>query len=314
MEYSIVIPVYNSGDWIGDLTADISRIMDTISSDYEIVLVNDGSPKPDTWAKIKAAASHNPHIYAINMARNVGQIKALIYGLKKSSGDVVITMDDDFQHRPDQIPALLNQLFQTGSDIVIAQYDTKKDNGLRKLGSQLVNNLYFHVYNKPKDITSNSFRAMKRNLVQDITNYQTKRPQFGPLVFGSTKSISTVEVKHDKRKYGKSGYSLDRMIQETKLTILNKPNFLARVMYYIAAVMMLVAFVLFILGLLGLFHLFGLHAGSLFIWMAVSIGTAFFSVLMGLVFDLFNRVLEELTGPSKIFVQEEYKQNNGSRR
>lgn len=177
MKYSIVIPAYNSGDWIVSLLDAITMEMNKITKDYEIVVVNDCSPNANTWSELVRAATRNTKIKAINLGYNVGQIRALICGIENSSGDFVITMDDDFQHQPNQISALINRMNETRADVVIGQYLEKKDTGLRKFGSMLMNTIYFHVYNKPKHITSNSFRIFNKDIAKAVVAYRNNHPQ-----------------------------------------------------------------------------------------------------------------------------------------
>lgn len=220
MKYSIVIPAYNSGEWIGTLLEQITHAMESITDDFEIVVVNDCSPKKEIWGEIKKAASRNHHICGINLAYNVGQIKALICGIANAKGDYVITMDDDFQHRPDQIYRLINKMNETDADVVIGQYHEKQDSLLRKVGSKVMNTIYYYAYGKPKSLTSNSFRIMKKDLARATVNYRSNHPQFGPIIFSLTKSIQPVMVEHAPRKYGTSGYTLSKMVHETVRSLL----------------------------------------------------------------------------------------------
>lgn len=183
MEYSVVIPVYNSGEWMDELIAAIQKVMDTLDGKYEIVMVNDGSPKLDTWDIMLSMCEKYKHMKMINLQYNSGQLNALLCAMKNSSGKYVITMDDDFQHSPDEIPKLVAKIKETNCDCVIANYAHKEHNGFRKLGSKFANFLSHKIYKKPKNITSNSFRIMKRDLAVALTSYRGKFPQIGPMIF-----------------------------------------------------------------------------------------------------------------------------------
>lgn len=221
MDYSIVIPVYNSGDWIEELIVQIENVMDQVTKDYEIICVNDGSPKLNTWPALKKACVSANHLKAINLHYNAGQFNAVLCGMSHASGRYVITLDDDFQHEPKEILKLIGKMKESDCDCVIAAYNQKKHGLIRKMGSAFVNLLSEKIYNKPKGITSTSFRLMKHELAQALTEYQGKSPQIGPLIFSITKNITTVEIEHKERAYGKSGYTMGRLIRETFNVVIN---------------------------------------------------------------------------------------------
>ena len=294
MKYSIVIPAYNSGDWIVSLLDAITMEMNKITKDYEIVVVNDCSPNANTWSELVRAATRNTKIKAINLGYNVGQIRALICGIENSSGDFVITMDDDFQHQPNQISALINRMNETRSDVVIGQYLEKKDTGLRKFGSMLMNTIYFHVYNKPKHITSNSFRIFNKDIAKAVVAYRNNHPQFGPILFSITKKIDTVQIEHAERKYGKSGYSFSNMVHETIRSLLVSEipfNFFCILSSFIIAIGLL--FMVF--GALQLWEMSAIGAGL--IGLAVLGGFILFAV--GVLGKYIIRCQEELIGPAR---------------
>ena len=162
MEYSVVIPVYNSGEWMDELIAAIQKVMDTLDGKYEIVMVNDGSPKLDTWDIMLSMCEKYKHMKMINLQYNSGQLNALLCAMKNSSGKYVITMDDDFQHSPDEIPRLVAKIKETNCDCVIANYAHKEHNGFRKLGSKFANFLSHKIYKKPKNIIFEIFSGAHR--------------------------------------------------------------------------------------------------------------------------------------------------------
>ncbi len=221
MEYSIVIPVYNSGDWIEELVCEIEKVMNQVTQDYEIICVNDGSPKLNTWPSLKKACMVAKHLKAINLHYNAGQFNAVMCGLTHTKGKYVITMDDDFQHNPKEILKLIAKMQECDCDCVIAAFDEKKHGLFRKLGSAFTNWLSEKIYNKPKGITSTSFRLLKRELVEAVIEYRGKHPQIGPLIFSITKNIVTADVEHKERAYGKSGYTMGRLVKETFNVIIN---------------------------------------------------------------------------------------------
>ena len=128
---SIVIPVYNSQDSLPLLIKDLSSVLKDICSDYEIILVNDGS-KDQSWKVIEDLSAFYPQIRAFDLMRNYGQHNALLCGIRESRGDIIVTMDDDLQHSPGSISQLLSKLDE-GYDVVYGVPEMEKHNFWRTL-------------------------------------------------------------------------------------------------------------------------------------------------------------------------------------
>lgn len=296
MEYSVVIPVYNSGDWMDELIAAIQKVMDTLDGKYEIVMVNDGSPKLDTWDIMLSMCEKYKHMKMINLQYNSGQLNALLCAMKNSSGKYVITMDDDFQHSPDEIPKLVAKIKETNCDCVIANYAHKEHNGFRKLGSKFANFLSHKIYKKPKNITSNSFRIMKRDLAVALTSYRGKFPQIGPMIFSLTRNIDVVTIEHKERKYGKSGYSVGHLISETMNIIINGStfpiDFMAIFGFIVSGISFVIAFVYFILYIVGSTTVPGFTAQIL----ATSFFSGVITFSIGIVGKYIGKIVKESSG------------------
>lgn len=296
MEYSVVIPVYNSGEWMDELIAAIQKVMDTLDGKYEIVMVNDGSPKLDTWDIMLSMCEKYRHMKMINLQYNSGQLNALLCAMKNSSGKYVITMDDDFQHSPDEIPRLVAKIKETNCDCVIANYAHKEHNGFRKLGSKFANFLSHKIYKKPKNITSNSFRIMKRDLAVALTSYRGKFPQIGPMIFSLTRNIDVVTIEHKERKYGKSGYSVGHLISETMNIIINGStfpiDFMAIFGFIVSGISFVIAFVYFILYIVGSTTVPGFTAQIL----ATSFFSGVITFSIGIVGKYIGKIVKESSG------------------
>lgn len=226
MRYSIVIPVYNSGEWIKCLVKHIITVMnERVEGKYEIILINDASPDFSTWSKLKDVCKTFENITIINLQYNAGQLNALMCGFKYASGEYIITMDDDFQHDPEEIPKLVNKIIETKCDCVIGQYAEKKHGFIRRIGSRLSNKLSEKIYGKPKDITSNSFRIINRKTIEAMLTYKGRKPQLGPMLFSITQNIETIVIKHKERLYGNSGYKMSKLISETLNVVINASTF-----------------------------------------------------------------------------------------
>ena len=209
---SVVIPCYCSADWIPEL---VDRILDSTDYPTEIILVNDSSPDDGaTWTAIKELDKRN--VIGIDLQFNAGQFSALLCGMSKANGDIIVTMDDDLQHPPEEIQVLLSSLIEREDlDCVIGRYKSKKHGIIRNLGSSLVRAIYHRASGKPKHLTMGSFRAMRRSVADAMIRHRTNRPVFGPILLASTRRIENVDIQHHTRPYGKSGYRLRQLVKTT---------------------------------------------------------------------------------------------------
>ena len=133
---SVVVPCYRSASTLADLVAGLSTVLPTATSAYEVILVVDGSPD-DTWEVAPKLAAEHEIVRAIRLARNYGQHNALIAGVRAARHEIVVTMDDDLQHPPDQIPVLLRALTDD-LDLVYGVPETEEHGFLRSLASRSV--------------------------------------------------------------------------------------------------------------------------------------------------------------------------------
>ena len=120
--YSIVIPCYASGAWLAELVKRTEAVMASYSP-YELILVNDRSPDKETWDQITELAGDYESVRGINLLYNVGQFKATLCGLEHANGNYVITMDDDLQHPPEELPKMITAMSENPSmDGIMGEY------------------------------------------------------------------------------------------------------------------------------------------------------------------------------------------------
>lgn len=206
---SVVVPVYRSRDTLRPLVARLRNVLEQVASDYEIILVDDGSPD-DSWKVItEIVADESSHVVAIELMRNFGQHNALMCGFRHASGEVIITMDDDLQHEPEAIPRLLERLRETEADLVYGAFAEKHHGCARNFGSALVAWFYRLVFRVP--ISPTSFRAMRHELVEAILKYDLNFTYIDGLLAWNTQRIDQITVPHHARISGRSGYTLGKL-------------------------------------------------------------------------------------------------------
>ena len=207
---SFVIPCYRSSKTIGGVVNEIESTMAQLAYEYEIILVNDSSPD-DTFAVISALAEADGHITAVDLAKNFGQHAALMCGIRHSSGDILVCLDDDGQTPADEAGKLLEKI-EAGYDVVYASYDHKQHSGFRNFGSRVNAWMTEIMLGKPKELSLTSYFAAKRFIADEMLRYENCFPYVMGLVLRSTKNICNVPVNHRSREQGQSGYTLGKLL------------------------------------------------------------------------------------------------------
>lgn len=208
---SFVIPCYRSEHTIEAVVAEIMDTMEGLAAyDYDIFLVNDCSPD-NTFAVIKRICEKHNNVTGISLAKNFGQHAALMAGLRKSDGDIVVCLDDDGQTPADEVGSLIDAVEQ-GSDVVYASYDSKQHSAFRNFGSHINDMMTRVMLGKPKELQLTSYFAAKRFVVDSMLQYEHSYPYVIGLVLRATKNITNVPVKHRKREVGSSGYTMRKLL------------------------------------------------------------------------------------------------------
>lgn len=210
LDLSIVVPVYNSADTLSRLLDRLTKAIESITASYEIILVDDGS-RDDSWGVIQSLrASYSGHLVAIQLMRNYGQHNALMCGLGVARGEYVVTMDDDLQNPPEEIPKLLAAITRHDLDLVYGCPSSRSHAAWRNLGSSIVWHFYRTVFRNP--VIPTPFRIMRHQLARSVMFYDLNFTYLDGLLAWCTSRIGGVEVEHHVRAHGTSGYSLGKLL------------------------------------------------------------------------------------------------------
>lgn len=210
--YSIVVPVYNSEHTLNELYTRLNRVFEeVIREPYELILIDDGS-KDRSYAIMQELRQKDNRVRIIQMARNFGQHPALLCGFTYVKGEFIITMDDDLQHPPEEIPKLINAMNSNDDvDAIIASYEGRQHSPIRRLGTFVSVWATSKMLGKPSDLQITSFRLIRRFLVDAMLETHTYLPQIGNMLVLTSNRIINVPVQHAARAYGKSGYSFSKL-------------------------------------------------------------------------------------------------------
>lgn len=210
---SYVIPCYGSEHTIIGVVTDIKMLMkqDLKNYQFEIILVNDGSPDR-VHNVIIENYSKDKDIKYIQLSKNFSQHNAVMAGLHHTTGDVIICLDDDGQSPVYEVPKLLNELNED-IDVVYAKYRAKKHSRFRNFGSKINDYMLRMMLGKPQDLYISSFFAMKRYVKDAMIEYKNPYPYLGGLILRITDRIKNVETDHLGRNDGSSGYNIRKLLK-----------------------------------------------------------------------------------------------------
>ena len=210
MDLSVVVPVYGSQATLRPLVERLCPVLDQTGREYELIFVNDDSPD-QAWQELESLhAQHGDRLTAIQLTRNFGQHNAIMCGFHQARGRYVLTMDDDLQHPPEEIPKLLAEIERSGLDVVYGRYDKKKHRAWRNLGSRLLNFAYHKVFGIAGEFTA--FRMIRREIVEAALGYELNFTFIDGLLAWNTRRIGGLVVEHVERQHGRSGYNLRKLL------------------------------------------------------------------------------------------------------
>ncbi|UKK49218.1 glycosyltransferase [Prevotella sp. E9-3] len=207
MDISVIIPLYNEEESIGELFAWIERVMDEHHYTYEVIFVSDGSTDR-SWQIITELKQRSQHVHGIKFRRNYGKSPALYCGFAKAEGDVVITMDADLQDSPDEIPELYRMIKEEGLDLVSGYKQKRYDPLSKTLPTKLFNATARKVSGiKNLHDFNCGLKAYRRDVVKNIEVYGEMHRYIPYLAkqAGFSK-IGEKVVQHQARKYGESKF------------------------------------------------------------------------------------------------------------
>ena len=312
--FSMVVPMYNEVDSIQELHDALSRNLAALSENgkrpYEIIYINDGS-KDETYPRLTALAESDPHVFVINLRRNFGQTPALAAGFDHARGEIVIAMDGDLQHDPNELPKFIAKIDE-GYDVVSGWREKRVDGlFLRRIPSKLANKLIRTISKVDIHDFGTTFKAYRRDLLDHITLYGDNHRFIPALAYMAGAKITEVPIKNIAAPYRPSNYGIGRTFRVLLdlLTIKFLNSYLTRPIHLFGKIGLGAIALSFLLGLFLIVRkIMGIHIATehplliLTAAMLFMMSLVFFST--GLLAELISRVYFESQRKSIYTVRE----------
>ncbi len=207
---SVVVPVFNSEQSLPLLCERLLPVLEDLSEDFELILVNDGS-RDKSWNIICQLKEQFPWVVGIDLMRNYGQHSALLCGIRAAHFDYIVTMDDDLQNPPEEIPKLLEKLDE-GYDVVYGAPQQEQHGLWRDLASHITKVALQGAMGAYTARNISAFRAFRTQVRVAFADYQGSFVNIDVLLTWATTRFTVIRVQHDLRRFGQSNYTLRKLI------------------------------------------------------------------------------------------------------
>jgi glycosyltransferase involved in cell wall biosynthesis len=207
---SVVVPVYNSESICAELVTRLGKILPALAARYEVILVNDGS-RDASWARICSLADEHDWVRGVNLMRNYGQHNALLCGIREARHELIVTMDDDLQHPPEELPRLLDKLGD-GYDVVYGTPQREQHGLWRNVASQVTKLALQSAMGVEIARSVSAFRMFRTEVREAFAHYHGAFVSIDVLLTWGTTRFAAVPVRFDARQHGVSQYTFRKLI------------------------------------------------------------------------------------------------------
>jgi len=207
---SVLVPVYNSQDSLPELVARLEPVLRAAAEKFEVLLINDGS-RDGSWQVVERLAAQHEWVRGLNLMRNYGQHNALLCGLRAARLDTIVTIDDDLQNPPEEIPKLLAKLGE-GFDVVYGPPEEQQHGLLRDVASTITKLVLQGAMGAETARHISAFRAFRTRLRDALADYRSPLVNLDVLLTWGTTRFAAVKVRHDARRHGTSNYTVRKLV------------------------------------------------------------------------------------------------------
>jgi len=210
MNISVIVPVYNSENSLSELYERLTDVMGSIADDYEIIMINDGS-RDASWDVITNLVTQSETLRGINLMRNYGQHNALLLGIRLAQYEVIVTLDDDLQNPPEEIPKLIANLSEE-CDVVYGTPQKEQHGFWRDMASQVTKLVLKSTMGVQVARNVSAFRAFRSCVRDAFADYQGSFVSIDVLLTWGTTRFAAIPVRHDQRREGLSNYTFTKLL------------------------------------------------------------------------------------------------------
>lgn len=294
-KYSVVIPIYRSERTLRMLRDRINAVFKKIGQSYELILVEDCGGD-GSWEIMKQLHRLHPEVKIVRLTRNFGQHNALICGFSLARGEYIITMDDDLQNPPEEIPKLIDAIDVSENDVVYGIPESKRHGMLRNFGSRVFIALVSRIFEKRQAFGLSSFRIIRGEIARQVSAFLTPNPIIGPLLMNVTDRFGVIPVEHHPRRNGNSTYTTGKLIRHFLHGILYHSDFPLKAVSVMGICCLILCIVL------SAVYLTRYIAGDILVsgWTTIVLIILFFSGIgmfsLGIVGEYLLRIIQEVKG------------------
>lgn len=306
---SVVSPVYRAEGIIDELVKRITEEVSKITQDYEIILVEDGSPD-QSWNKIKENCENDNRVKGIKLSRNFGQHYAITAGLKESGGEYVVVMDCDLQENPKYIHKLMDKA-KEGNDIVLTIHK-KREHGIIQTYFSKIYHRVFNLLVGNKNLKSGeeygALSILKRKVVQAFSEFNDYHRHYLAVIRWLGFSRTEIEVLHQERFSGKSSYSFRKLIILALDGIISQTDKLLRYSIYTGFTFALIGFNA-IIYIIFLYFYNGFQSGWASTVVLIIFSTGLILISLGIVGIYIGKIFEQAKNRPLYFIDEKINLN-----
>lgn len=248
LSLSIIIPVFNSEKILSLLAERLGEVLPQLTSQFEVILVNDSS-RDNSWQEIERLSEKYSWLHGISLMRNYGQHNAILCGIREAKNEIIVTMDDDLQHPPEEIAKLLKKITE-GFDVVYGTPQKENHGILRNLASQITKIVLQGGMGAETARRISAFRAFRTYLRKGFSAYTGSFVSIDVLLTWATTKFTWIPVEHQPRTIGQSNYTITKLITHA----LNMVTGFSTLPLQIASI---VGFIFTILGFIILIYVIG---------------------------------------------------------
>lgn len=303
VRYSVVVPVFRSAATLRELCFRVKSVFESMGESFEIVLVED-SGGDASWDVMQELHAEDQRVRIARLARNFGQHNALMCGFSLARAPFVITMDDDLQNPPEEIPKLIQGLKKADLDVVIGVPEERQHSLLRNMGSALHNVVVSSGNSQVAHVRLSSFRIIRRELVEALNAMSGPNPVVGLMLLKLTDKIGNVIVEHHERSSGRSTYTPRKLIRLFAFGLFYHSDLPLKGILYLGVACLGLSL------LLGLYYLLLSLAGAIKVsgWTTIVLLILFFSgttmLCLGVIGEYLRRILQEVRGTPAYVIRE----------